>query len=568
MSARTVPARATKLTTLAAALRCDDDDKHWSGHPVGRRLSPGIPAGSCTRLIAYTPLTGYCLGLNTSPRDCRQRSTRTHMFPNNPEDWRPPEAAPPPPAVQPERNPRRWSVAASLVGVALCSALIGFAVDRFVTTNFSPTSTPPVAAAAPTSLPSVPRIGPVAAQNGGSPTATPSAASTTAAADPAVQAIQRVIQRGDEEQAEAVASNDPTVMKDTSTPDFYQVQVATNQDLVANGVTAIKLVNIEWGPVSVNGTTATATAWETWTTSYSDGTSEQSRDRNVYTLVQDNGAWKVSADAHPDEVTASQPGTGTSPAAPVPGGANPGGRGTGNPSTGTGNPSTGTGNASPGRQPTQPRVPRGAQDTSQNWSGYSASGGTYTAVSGTWTVPQFTPDSPAGADAAWVGIGGVTSNDLIQAGTQQTVSGSGSTQYQAWVETLPQASHPVPLAVHPGDSVSVSITQQPQAQDQWLVAFTNNTTGQTYQVTEHYTSSMSSAEWIEEAPSAGRGRQLPLDNFGSIDFSAGSATKDGHAVSITGSGATAVTMVGRGGQRLATPSSLSSDGASFSVTHG
>src|SRR5438309_6155694 len=113
------------------------------------------------------------------------------MFPNNPSDWRPMEEgapAPPPLAAQPERSPRRWSIAASLVGVALFSALIGFAVDRFVTTNFSPTSTPPLAAAAPTTVPSVPRIGPVAAQHGASPTATPSTSAATAATDPAVQA--------------------------------------------------------------------------------------------------------------------------------------------------------------------------------------------------------------------------------------------------------------------------------------------------------------------------------------------------------------------------------------------
>jgi len=487
------------------------------------------------------------------------------MFPNNPEDWRPLKSpqSPPPPAVPPQRSTRRWSVAASLVGVALFSALIGFAVDRFVTTNFSPATTPPVAAA-PTTVPSVPRIGPVAAQN----------------TDPAVQAIQQVIQRGDEEQAQAIASNDPTVMADTSTPDFYQQQVATNQDLVANGVSAIKLVNIEWGPVSVNGTTATATAWETWTTSYSDGTSEQSRDRNGYTLVQDNGAWRVSADDHPDDLQAVTPGSGVAPSAPGTGIGNPGGtgtgsgdpngRGTGNPATGTGNPATGTGNPSPIRptQPRVPRVPRGAQDTSQNWSGYSATGGTFTAVSGTWTVPQFTPDSPAGADAAWVGIGGVNTRDLIQAGTQQTVSGSGSTQYQAWVETLPQASHPVPLAVHSGDSVSVNISLVPQTQNQWLVAFKNNTTGQSYQVTETYASSMSSAEWIQEAPSAARGRQIPLDNFGTIDFSQGSTVKDGHTVIIAGAGAMAVTMVVRCGQRLATPSTLGADGASFTVSRG
>jgi hypothetical protein len=323
--------------------------------------------------------------------------------------------------------------------------------------------------------------------------------------------------------------------------------VSTNQDLHANGVTDIKLLNIEWGPISVDGTSATATAFETWSTTYSDGTTEQSRDRNVYTLVQDNGTWKVSADQHPDDnVGGGAPGA-TQP--PQPSRPQPGQ---------PGQPSQ------PG-QPTQPRAPRG-QGTSRNWSGYSASGGTFTGVSGTWSVPQFTPDSPAGADATWVGIGGVNTRDLIQAGTQQTVTGSGSTQYQAWVETLPQTSHPVPLTVNPGDSVSISINQMPQAQDQWQVAFTNNTTGQTYQVTEHYTSSMSSAEWIEEAPSAARGRQLPLDNFGTINFTQASAVKDGQTVSIAGAGAQPVTMIGRGGQPLARPSGLGGDGASFSIT--
>jgi hypothetical protein len=255
----------------------------------------------------------------------------------------------------------------------------------------------------------------------------------------------------------------------------------------------------------------------------------------------------------------------------VPGGRT--GRGRGNPGSGnpgSGNPSSGIpgsgipGGGFPGG--TQPRVP--SQDVSQNWSGYAATGGTYTAVSGTWTVPQFAPNSSAGADATWVGIGGVNTRDLIQAGTQQTVSGSGSTQYQAWVETLPQASHPVPLTINPGDSISISITQSPQAQDQWQVSYKNDTTGQTYQVTEHYTSSLSSAEWIEEAPSAARGRQIPLDNFGSIDFSQGTAVKDGQNVNIAESGAKPITMISRGTGQSAKPSNLGSDGASFTVTQG
>jgi hypothetical protein len=406
----------------------------------------------------------------------------------------------------------------------------------------------------------VPRVGARAAQNGGAP-ASPTAQSTPAAqapaagratpvvtgSDPAQAAIQQVIQRGDDEQAQAIASNDPKVMADTSTPDFYQQQVQINQDLVANGVTAIKLTRIEWGPISVNGANATATAWETWTTTYADGATQQSRDRNVYTLVLDKGTWKVSADTHPDDISAPsgvQPVTPAQPATPA--------------------------QPSAPSQPSRPRGQRGSQtsNTSQNWSGYAATGGTYTAVSGTWKIPQFTATSTAGADAAWVGIGGVNTRDLIQAGTQQTVSGSGSTRYEAWVETLPQASHPVPLTVHPGDSVSISIALQPQTQDQWLVSFTNNTSGQTYQLTEHYTSSLSSAEWIEEAPSAAGGRQMALDNFGSIDFSAASAVRDGQQVTPASAGARAITMIDRTGQSLATPSGLAADGASFTVSRG
>src|SRR6266568_9006091 len=113
----------------------------------------------------------------------------------------------------------------------------------------------------------------------------------------------------------------------------------------------------------------------------------------------------------------------------------------------------------------------GVNPESRNWAGYAATGGSYTAVSGTWTVPQFAPDSPVGTDATWVGIGGVRGNDLIQAGTQETVTGHGQTEYQAWVETLPQPSKTVPLAIGAGDSISVSIEQS--ANEQWQIAFSN-----------------------------------------------------------------------------------------------
>jgi Peptidase A4 family len=208
-------------------------------------------------------------------------------------------------------------------------------------------------------------------------------------------------------------------------------------------------------------------------------------------------------------------------------------------------------------------LPESAVPESRNWAGYTATGGTFTEVSGTWSVPQFAADSPAGADAIWVGIGGVHGTDLIQAGTQETVTGRGTTQYQAWVETLPQASRPVPLSISAADSVTVSL--QEQSSGNWLVSFMNNTTGKSYQVPITYASSRSSAEWIVEAPSARRGRVLPLDNFGSVGFTQSTTVRDGQTLTVAGAGGHPVTMVGQRSRPLARPSSLDEDGATFSV---
>src|SRR5262249_16722797 len=136
-----------------------------------------------------------------------------------------------------------------------------------------------------------------------------------------------------------------------------------------------------------------------------------------------------------------------------------------------------------GTQPsTRPNPAPGAsvvpsQDTSHNWSGYAATDGKFTSVSGTWTVPQVSSNGAPGGGATGVGIGGVSSHDLIQAGTQETDGGAGRVQYSAWVETLPQASEPIPFVVHPGDSISVTIAEQ--SPNNWSIDFTNNTTGKT-----------------------------------------------------------------------------------------
>jgi hypothetical protein len=208
-----------------------------------------------------------------------------------------------------------------------------------------------------------------------------------------------------------------------------------------------------------------------------------------------------------------------------------------------------------------------SQTTSQNWAGYVSSGQTYTGVSGTWIVPipASPANTPTSADATWVGIGGVTSQDLIQSGTQEVVI-NGTPTFTAWIEGLPNYQQTIPLTIRGGDSVSVSLTEQ--TTNEWTISFTDNTTGQNYQITVPYTSSHSSAEWIEEMPLAvgarNRASFIPLDDFGTVQFETGATTINGTSQTIAGSGAQPMTMTTTDGSTLASPSSLT--GNAFLVT--
>ncbi|MFI5267604.1 MAG: G1 family glutamic endopeptidase [Chloroflexota bacterium] len=337
-------------------------------------------------------------------------------------------------------------------------------------------------------------------------------------------AIEQVIRHANDEQQQAFAQNNPTLMQDTATSDYYNQLAQLNAQMHANGVQSIHLVNLRWGSVTVNGSTSQATTSETWRTTFADGTIDVGTDQNVYSLVNDNGAWKVQSDDQP----------------------------------------RGSGGASPATQPSQPAPISTAPNDhrSANWSGYEATGGKFTSITGTWTVPQASGDTP-GADAAWVGIGGVDTHDLIQAGTQETTTGAGHVEYQAWIETLPHVSHNVPLTVSPGDSVTVTLAEQ--SPGQWQIAMKDNTSGQAYNTTRQYASSESSAEWVEEAPSSLRS-VVPLDNFGAINFSGASATENGKTVNVSQASGQAITMINGAGQALASPSALGNDGSSFSVT--
>jgi len=171
-------------------------------------------------------------------------------------------------------------------------------------------------------------------------------------------------------------------------------------------------------------------------------------------------------------------------------------------------------------------------DVSTNWAGYIYSAPGIDSVGGTWIVPQVADGYGTSASSIWVGIGGSTTNDLIQAGTEQDLI-SGQPVYYAWYETLPTPAQRVRMDVAPGDQITVRIAEV--APNQWSVVIANGTNGQMAQLTLFYTSSHSSAEWIVEAPTlqnnrTGERRQLPLANFGAVHFSGIAATQLGSAI--------------------------------------
>ena len=203
-------------------------------------------------------------------------------------------------------------------------------------------------------------------------------------------------------------------------------------------------------------------------------------------------------------------------------------------------------------------------DTTTNWAGYVSTGGTYTSVSGTWTVPNVsaTNDSIA-ADATWIGIGGDTSDDLVQIGTQNEVQ-DGQVTTGTFYERLPDTSESVPgVNVNAGDTVTASIKEV--SIGDWAISINDLTNGESYNNTVAYTSSESSAEWIEEAPSTGTSI-IPLDQFGSVTFSNGTTTKNGATVSIANSGAQILTMDNESGEALTSTSAIDSAGSGFTVT--
>ncbi|HUA05354.1 MAG TPA: G1 family glutamic endopeptidase [Solirubrobacteraceae bacterium] len=155
-------------------------------------------------------------------------------------------------------------------------------------------------------------------------------------------------------------------------------------------------------------------------------------------------------------------------------------------------------------------------NTSNNWFGYNLGAlgdgdKLFSSITGSWTVPTATQHTTGQAEdsADWIGIGGgcvdsgcdATDETLIQTGTEQDVSSTGAASYDAWYELVPAPEIEISnMTVDPGDQMHASLTQLAGESNVWQVTIQDVTRNETYSTTVPYSSTQSTAEWIEETP--------------------------------------------------------------------
>ncbi|MGN6169587.1 MAG: G1 family glutamic endopeptidase [Solirubrobacteraceae bacterium] len=207
------------------------------------------------------------------------------------------------------------------------------------------------------------------------------------------------------------------------------------------------------------------------------------------------------------------------------------------------------------------RVPAaGGTLPSTNWSGYAVRSSKHAISRATarFTVPT-AGSPPAGFASTWVGVGGFSTQDLIQAGIGEQPT---TPHYFAWWEKLPNSAVPInSKSVAPGDRVAVTVAQI--SSRKWKISLTD--TGHwSLSKTVNYNSTRSSAEWILEAPTVG-GVQTKLPGRLSTVMFRNKSTyvTNGATNTIAHGNPDKIIMVTSSGKREATPSALASNGQSF-----
>jgi hypothetical protein len=224
--------------------------------------------------------------------------------------------------------------------------------------------------------------------------------------------------------------------------------------------------------------------------------------------------------------------------------------------------------------------------SSSNWAGYADTNDTFNSVASSWTEPTVNCANsnsslngllsltsllggPGAASAFWVGLDGYNSTSVEQLGTDSDCD-SGTPSYYAWYEMYPNPSVTLPsqYPVQPGDQMTALVSAN-SAGTSFTLMIKDATAGWNFSTTQTGSGfARSSAEVIAEAPSSCSllfCSEVPLADFGQINYSGSSVINSaGTKGSLASFNANQITMSDNG-TTLATPSSLSSDGSSFSV---
>ena len=221
---------------------------------------------------------------------------------------------------------------------------------------------------------------------------------------------------------------------------------------------------------------------------------------------------------------------------------------------------------SPGARAVLEHVPPArliGHSSSLNWSGYASIDSTFDDVKGSWVQPSATCNGKSTYSSFWLGLDGYSSSTVEQVGTEADCS-KGKPVYYAWWELFPDPSRTISrFTVTPGAIYSAEV--QDVAGD--LTLTLSGGGNQPFSLTTGVgAASLSSAEWIAEAPSmcAKSGcRELPLTDFGTVSFSG--ASTNGGAIDDSAWSFDPLTMVTGNGTVKAAPSALDPTGSSFSI---
>lgn len=224
-----------------------------------------------------------------------------------------------------------------------------------------------------------------------------------------------------------------------------------------------------------------------------------------------------------------------------------------------------------------PNLRASGSSSSLNWAGYVVTGssGTVTTVAGSFVQPSVSCSKKTTYAAFWAGIDGYNDSTVEQAGTLVQCS-HGSPVYSAWTEFYPAAPTYATWTPSPGDVISVTVACTAVSGGALCTA-TVTDGAKSYSNTATVSGAqLADAECIAERPAIG-GSLTTLANFGTASYGQDNTGVSGTCYATIGgitqsfgsfSSVTSINMVSYNGKTLATTSSLSSDGSSFTVAFG